>query len=99
MLPIFRAHKVSLKEEMIQRIIFGIKNLKFSRADFEEEFGVDPVKLYEEKFSSLEAEGFIKISPEYVETTYEGTLFADDIVREFFLEDHKTTMLAHVKRA
>jgi oxygen-independent coproporphyrinogen III oxidase len=97
-LPVFRARKTSTREEMLQRVIFGIKNLRFYRGSFEEEFGVDPVQIFREPFQVLEQEGFIIIHNDYVETTFEGTVFADDIVREFFPEEHKSSMLAHVKR-
>lgn len=96
--PITRAYKFSAKEEMIQRIVFGIKSLKLSRKRFEQEFGVDPLLIFPDAFNLLEERGFIAIGKDFIETTFEGAIFADDIVREFYLPEQKEMMLGHVKR-
>lgn len=98
-LPINRAYKYSVKEQMIQRIIFGIKSLRLDRKKFEDEFGVDPVSLFEDEFALLEQMQFINITPHCVETSLEGAIFADDIVREFYLPIQKELMLGHVERS
>jgi len=97
-LPVQRAHKITAREELIQRMVFGIKNLFFERAKFLEEFGVDVMDVFPEQLTSLEKQGFISIYPDHIRTSFEGAIFADDIVREFYMPEHRKTMLAHVKR-
>lgn len=97
-LPIFRAHASTKNEVIRQRIIFGIKNLHINRKIFYNEFGIDCVEMFKDEFKYLESMKFIKISSEYIETTLEGLIFADDIVRIFFLPEHQNKMLAHVFR-
>ena len=97
-IPIQRAYKISAREEMIQRIIFGVKNLNFSRSCFEDEFGIDVLDVFPKQFKYLEEEGFITIDTDNIKTTFEGALYADDIVREFYLPDQKNVMLGHVHR-
>ena len=97
-LPIFRAHTSTRNEVIRQRIIFGIKNLHFSRKSFYDEFGIDCVEVFKDEFKHLESMNFIKISDDYIETTLEGIIFADDIVRIFFLPEHQDKMLAHISR-
>jgi putative oxygen-independent coproporphyrinogen III oxidase len=99
LLPIKRAHKISKKEEMTQRIVFGIKELNINRHKFEESFGIDLMQIYGEQFYSLEEEGLLNINPESINLTFNGAVFADDIGREFYLPEHKNMMLAHVSRA
>lgn len=97
-LPIFRAHVSTTNEIIRQRIIFGIKNLHFSRKLFYDEFGIDCVEVFQDEFKHLESMNFIKIFDDYIETTLEGIIFADDIVRSFFLPEHQDKMLAHISR-
>ncbi len=97
-LSIKRAHKVSVREEMIQRVVFSLKNLHFPRATFVEDFGVDVMSVFSEQLTHLEEEGFVRIRPDCIETTFEGALFADDIVRELYLPEHRTMMLGHLSR-
>lgn len=98
-LPIHRAHKISKKEEMIQRAIFGLKNLHFNRKPYEEEFGVDIVDVFPKQIKSLTEAGFLTVHPEHIEMSFEGAIFADDLAREFYLPEHKKLMLAHVRRS
>lgn len=95
---IIRAHKISAKEEMIQRVIFGLKSIKYNRNDFSEQFGIDVMDIFGEQLRMFEKDGFITINDEKIELTLKGAVFADDIVRELYMPEHKTMMLAHVKR-
>lgn len=97
-LPIFRSHINTQNEVIRQRIIFGIKNLYLSRQKIYEEFGIDCIDLFEDEFKQLEDMKLIKIFDDHIETTSEGTIFADDIVRVFFLPEHQDKMLAHISR-
>ena len=97
-LPIFRSHACTSNEVIRQRIIFGIKNLHLSRKSFYDEFGIDCVEVFKDEFKHLEDMKFIKIFDDHIETTLEGIIFADDIVRVFFLPEHQDMMLAHISR-
>ena len=97
-LPIFRSHTNTKNEVIRQRVIFGIKNLHFSRKSFYDEFGIDCVEMFQDEFKYLESNDFIKIFNDYIELTLEGIIFADDIVRNFFLPEHQDKMLAHISR-
>jgi oxygen-independent coproporphyrinogen III oxidase len=96
---VVRAHRISQKEKMVQRMVFGLKNLKISRVQFLKDFGVEVMEIFPEQFKMLEREGFIIIGNDTIESTFEGALFADDIAREFYLPEHRDMMLGHVKRS
>lgn len=98
-LPVMRAYHYSVREKMIQRIIFGLKLLKLDRERFETEFGVDPLFIFKEEFRLLERKGFIEITENVISVTFEGMLFADDIARVFYLPNQKNAYLSHVSRA
>ncbi len=98
-LPVQRAHKMSTREKMIQRVLFGIRKLKLSRSEFIDEFGIDMMYVFKDELNYLSENGFIIIHPEYIETTYEGAIFSDDIVRIFYLPSHQEMMIAHAFRS
>lgn len=97
-LPIMRAYHMSKREEMIQRIVLGLKNMHFNREAFVEEFGIDVMDLYEKEMTTLEQRKFITIGEKEISLTLEGMLYADDIVRVFYLEKQKKVYLSHFKR-
>lgn len=97
-LPINRAYYYSKREKMIQRMVFGIKGMVFERKRFEREFGVDPMIVFGEQLRQLEQGGFINIKENVIEMTFDGMIYADDIVRTFYLPHQKEAYLSHVKR-
>lgn len=96
--PIMRAYYYNKREKMIQRIVFGIKGMNFERKRFEREFGVDPALVFGQELKELEQKGFIQIYEDVIKTTYEGMIYADDIVRIFYLPNQKEAYLSHVNR-
>lgn len=98
-MPVMRAHEISKKEDMVQRAVLGLKNLKISRTEFLKEYGIDIMDVFPKQFRMLEREGFVNIKDSAIESTFEGALFADDIARELCLPEHKDMMLGHVKRS
>ena len=50
------------------------------------------------ELKELEQKQFIEIYDDVIKTTYEGMIYADDIVRIFYLPDQKTAYLSHVNR-
>lgn len=98
-LPIQRAHRITKHEEMVQRIVFGIKSTNYDIRNFESEFGIPLNVVFGDKIEYLYSEGFINIIGPYITTTFKGALYADDIVRIFYPPEHKNFMLGHVKRS
>lgn len=97
-LPIMRAYRMSAREEMIQRIVMGLKSMHLNRERFQKEFGIDVMQLYEEEFVMLEKKKFLTIGQQDISLTLDGMLYADDIVRLFYLEQQKKVYLSHYKR-
>ena len=96
--PITRAYYYDKRQKMIQRMVFGIKGMIFERKRFEREFGVDPMLVFGEELKELEQKGFIEIYDDMFKTTFEGMIYADDIVRIFYLPEQKKAYLSHVNR-
>ncbi|MHB8061171.1 MAG: coproporphyrinogen-III oxidase family protein [Ruminiclostridium sp.] len=96
--PIMRAYRMSKREEMIQRIVMGLKSMHFNRDAFQNEFGLDVMELYETEMKTLEQRKFLTIGEHEIALTLEGMLYADDIVRIFYLEQQKKVYLSHFKR-
>ena len=72
--------------------------MKYKRQDFEDEFGIDAMLVFGDTLRMLEQEGFLVITDDMFELTFEGAVYADDIVRELYRPEHKEMVLAHVKR-
>ncbi|HAU88420.1 MAG TPA: hypothetical protein DCW90_23985 [Lachnospiraceae bacterium] len=96
--PIMRAYRMSKREEMIQRIVLGLKTMHFNRDAFQCEFGIDVMDLYGDEMRALEQRKFLTIGEHEISLTLEGMLYADDIVRVFYLDEQKKVYLSHFKR-
>jgi oxygen-independent coproporphyrinogen-3 oxidase len=97
-LPIKRAHRLTIKEEIAQTMIYGIKSLVIDRKRFMERYGFDMTELYGETLRQLIEAGYLTLDEEALRVPPNYYLFADDICREFFLPEHETMMMAHVPR-
>lgn len=97
-LPIHRAYRIPKKEEMIRTIVFGIKNLSISRKEFYNKYGIDILDVFGNYFEKLEQGNFINIDEQNIEVTLEGAIYADDIARAIYPEEHKNLMLGHMRR-
>lgn len=97
-LPAMRAYAMSKREEMIQRLIFGMKTVDYPMQRFQDEFGIDVMSLYGRELEFLREKGFIKITDMHINLTLTGMLYADDIVRLFYLPHQKETYLSHAAR-
>ncbi len=97
-LAIQKSHKITTKEKMIRQLTFGLKNMHFDRIRFANQFGIDIIDIFGDKLKYMEDNGFISISPEGIDMLFDGAVFADDIMREFYLPEHREAALAHVKR-
>lgn len=97
-LPVRRAHRMTGAEKIAQKMVLGLKNLSVDRKDFYNSFGVDPYEKYMGILDVLAESNMVEISGEKIKLTAEGALFADDIVKEFYLPQHKGMSLAHMQR-
>ncbi|MCM1273245.1 MAG: coproporphyrinogen III oxidase family protein [Clostridium sp.] len=97
-LPTMRAYYVSKREEMIRRLIFGIKSTRFEMQRFYNEFGVDVIQLFGKELAYLSEERFIIITDTHIKLTLKGLVYADDIVRLFYLPHQKEVYLSHASR-
>lgn len=97
-LAIQRAHRITTEEAMIRQITFGLKNMRFDRIRFKKQFGIDVMDLFGHILKKLEEKSFIVVSTAHIDMLFDGAVFADDIVREFYLPEHRKAALAHVSR-
>lgn len=83
---ITRAYLYSVYESMVRHFIFGIKSCNYNLDNFEKRFGFNIMKLFENEILWLKKEGYatLDLKKRILCTTKKGTLFADDIVRNFF---------------
>ncbi|MDE5872910.1 MAG: coproporphyrinogen III oxidase family protein, partial [Lachnospiraceae bacterium] len=98
-LPTMRAYSISKREEMVRRIIFGIKLTEYELQRFYNEFGVDALELFRKEFEYLSENGFIHMTDTHVKLTLKGLIYADDIVRLFYLPHQKEVYLSHAFRS
>lgn len=97
-LPIKRCHKMTINEKRAQKMILGLKTLHVNREKFYDQFGADPYEIYKKQLDYLSDNELITVDVNDISLTSEGVLFADDIVKEFYLPEHKKMSLAHAKR-
>jgi len=98
-IPTMRAYKMSKREDMLQRLVFGIKSTNYEMRRFYDEFGVDIMTLFKNELEFLREKGFIVITDTHIKLTLEGILYADDIVRLFYLPHQKEAYLSHAERS
>jgi oxygen-independent coproporphyrinogen III oxidase len=97
-LPIKRAHRLSARDRISQAMVYGLKYLAVSRAQFVERFGIDMTVLYGPLIRQLVDSGVLTLDDEYLRITPEHYIFVDDVCRQFFLPEYQDMMLAHVER-
>lgn len=97
-IPIRRAYKFSLYENMVRMIIFGIKSVHYPLDLFFSKFGIRAEEVFADKLNYLQSKGFINIRDGVLSATMKGILYADDIVRIFYPKRYRDVVLAHKKR-
>lgn len=98
-LPIRRAHRCTVEDEISTAMVYGIKNLRIDRAAFMERFGVDAVDIHRNKIELLVAKGLLSVDDDTIAVPRSHYIFADDIARQFFLPKYNNMMLAHHMRS
>ncbi|MDR0305481.1 MAG: coproporphyrinogen III oxidase family protein [Chitinispirillales bacterium] len=97
-LPIMRAYDFSPREAMIQRIVFGLKSMNYETQPFYDEFGVDVMTIFGNELRRLQEMRFVQITDTHIMLTFEGMVYADDIVRLFYLPHQQKSHMSHVFR-
>jgi oxygen-independent coproporphyrinogen-3 oxidase len=94
-LPIHRAYRCTVEDEISMVMIYGIKNLRIDRDIFKRKFGVDITDIYGDKIEEMLKRGYMSLDDKALSVNREYYIFADDIAREFFLPRYRNLMLAH----
>lgn len=90
--PIWKGECLSSKDERMRRaLMLGLKS-RVSRTYFRDVFGVDVVKQFPETFEKLSRLELLHIGPEFLNLTYTGKLFADEVGKEFYSAAMKRRM-------
>lgn len=87
-LPIWKGIKLSEEDLMRRLILFGLKT-GLSKELFELKFGRKPKDVFKDTWKKLEKLGLIEKDNEIIKLSYKGTLFADEVSREFYSDKVK----------
>lgn len=87
-LPIWKGTKLPKEDLMRRLIMFGLKT-GLSKKLFEEKFNEKPKNVFKETWKKLEDLGLIKEDEQIIHLSYKGTLFADEVAKEFYSEEVK----------
>lgn len=97
-LPISRSYKLSQKDQITRHVVMSLKNLKVSRSQFVDNFGLDLTQVFPDEVRRLTSEGFAHLDNEHLSIDPEYYDFADDVARLFYPMELHNDMLAHISR-
>jgi oxygen-independent coproporphyrinogen-3 oxidase len=83
-LPLGRALPVAPRQRLIREMILQLKTGRLQTAYFRRKFGSDILQEFAEGFGRLEADGFLRRTPQGVELTRDGLLQVDRQLPAFF---------------
>jgi oxygen-independent coproporphyrinogen-3 oxidase len=87
--PLARAYRPTDDERLIRELILQLKRGSIAPAYFQEKYGVDVRRRFDEQFQSLSAEGYMAASTDQgVSLTRQGLLRVDALLKRFFLPQH-----------
>lgn len=92
-LPIWKAEFLDLTERMRRTVMLGIK-MGIERNFFFGLYGVDIIDVFAPIWDALDKIGLVNITPEMVELTYSGKLFADEVGQQFYSSQMKQRMMS-----
>lgn len=90
-LPIWKGERLEGDEPMRRTVMLGLK-IGIIRRSFEQLYGIDVVDAFAPTWERLVALDLIAISPEAVQLTYVGKLFADEVGQQFYSDQVKQRM-------
>jgi oxygen-independent coproporphyrinogen III oxidase len=87
--PLARAYRPTDDERLIRELILQLKRGSISPVYFQEKYGVDVRRRFDEQFQSLSAEGYMAaLTDQVVSLTRPGLLRVDALLKRFFLPQH-----------
>ncbi len=89
-MPIKRAFKTTEEERMIREFILQMKLGHVETDYFREKFGVDILERFARELEQLTEEGFLDVMDGSIVLNRDGLLCVDNLLHDFFLEQHKT---------
>jgi oxygen-independent coproporphyrinogen-3 oxidase len=88
-IPLSRAYRPSDEERMIREFVLQLKRGSLQPSYFEEKYGVNILKRFQEQLQSLADAGYLAAATERaVSLTREGLLRVDSLLPRFFLPQH-----------
>jgi oxygen-independent coproporphyrinogen III oxidase len=83
-LPLGRAFPTTKRDLLIREMILQIKKGRIETSYFQQKYGVNILEEFAAPYKLLEAEGWLKLFPDAVETTTKGLLQIDRHLSNFF---------------
>jgi oxygen-independent coproporphyrinogen-3 oxidase len=83
-LPLGRAFPVSQKQKLIREMILQLKTGHLEKTYFQQKFGADISREFENGYKQLEDEGWLKVTPTGVDLTPSGLMQIDRHLPTFF---------------
>jgi len=90
-LPLKRAYALTCRDQLVREFILQLKLGEVSVSAFEDKFGVDIRKVFEQPLNALMAEGHILCTPRAVQLTCQGLLQVDRLLPLFYDAPFKDT--------
>ncbi len=76
-LPIQRGYIMTVQDRMIRTVLLGMKLVRFSLREFQQNFGVRLERLCKQTLQELESKGFVTLSEDGISLTSKGLLYGD----------------------
>jgi coproporphyrinogen III oxidase-like Fe-S oxidoreductase len=93
-LPIHRALKMTVDEQLIRQFILQLKLGQVETGYFQEQFGVDVRRRFAGALEEHQSAGFLSVEGERITLSREGLLQIDRLLHDFFLPEHRGTRYA-----
>jgi oxygen-independent coproporphyrinogen III oxidase len=92
--PIYRALTPNDEERMIREFILQMKLGRIRKTYFDDKFGVDVERRFEQPLGDLERAGYLRSDPEFLTLSRDGLLQVDRLLHGFFLPQHRAKRAA-----
>ena len=93
-LSVFRALTPTDEERLIREMILQLKKGEISISYFQDKFGVDITKKFDNQYKELTVKGLASISGDSVKLTRDALLQVDGLLPPFYLEKHQNVRYA-----
>jgi len=97
-LPIERSYILSIKDLIHTYFVYGIKNMIIDLKEFNKRFGIDGYKYFKKAIDFLVSQNILFFSSDKILVNNKYAMYADDICRYFFQEEHKNINLTFIPR-